>query len=98
MKEFYSNADIDVKRKLLSSTFPGSLIFSRKNSRTLSLNKAILLIISADKGFIKQKTGELFKNLTFTGTVESDRQIPNTILLHQNDICLPAFRQYFQHD
>ena len=85
MKEFYSKADIHVKRKLLSSTFPDSLIFSRKNCRTPSLNKAILLIMNADKGFRKQKTGELFKYLTFTGTVESIGVEPTTS-------CMPCKR------
>jgi hypothetical protein len=31
----------------------------------------------ANKGFRKQKTGELFKNLTFTGTVEKSGELSN---------------------
>ena len=84
-REFYSKADIQVKRKLLCSTFPNNLIFSREICRTPSINKAILLIISADKGFRKQKTGELFKNVTITGTVESIGVEPTTS-------CMPCKR------
>ncbi len=40
--KFYSNADIHGKRRLIGSTFPENLIFSKKNCRTASLNKGIL--------------------------------------------------------
>ena len=73
------------KRKLIGSTFPENLIFSKKNSRTASLNKAILLIMSVDNGFRKQKAGELFKNVTITGTVESIGVEPTTS-------CMPCKR------
>ena len=85
MKEFYAKSDIHLKRRLLCSTFPDNLIFSRKNCRTPTLNKAILLIMSADKGFSKQKTDVLFKNLTYTGTVESIGVEPTTS-------CMPCKR------
>ena len=67
IREFYSTADIMAKRKLISSTFPGNLIFSKEKCRTTSINKAILLIMNTDKGFRKQKNGELFRNLKYTG-------------------------------
>ena len=85
LKEFYSKADIMDKRKLIGSTFPGNLIFSKENCRTASLNKAILLIMSTDKGFGNKKTGELFRNLTFTGPVESIGVEPTTS-------CMPCKR------
>ena len=77
-REFYSNADIMAKRKLIGSTFPDNLIFSKEKCRTTSINKAILLIMNTDKGFRKQKTGELFRNLTYTGSVESIGVEPTT--------------------
>ncbi len=61
------------------------LIFSKENCRTASLNKAILLIMNTDKGFGKQKTGELFRNLTYTGPVESIGVEPTTS-------CMPCKR------
>ncbi len=85
MGEYYSKADIEDRRKLIGSTFPGNLIFSKEKCRTANINKAILLIMNADNGFRKQKTDVLFKNLTYTGTVESIGVEPTTS-------CMPCKR------
>ncbi len=85
MRAFYSNADIMAKRKLIGSTFPDNLIFSKEKCRTASINKAILLIMNTDKGSRKQKTDVLFKNLMYTGTVESIGVEPTTS-------CMPCKR------
>ena len=82
---FYFTADVPAKRKLLSSIFNGNLIFSKENCRTPSLNKALLMIMSVDKGFSQQKTGGLFKYLTYTGNVESIGVEPTTS-------CMPCKR------
>ena len=66
----YNKTDIQSKRKLLSSTFPEKLIFSKKNSRTPRLNEVIRLILNADKGFEGNIKGQLFKNLELSCQVE----------------------------
>ena len=86
MREFYASADIEVKRKLIGSTFPGNLIFSKEKCRTASINKAILLIMNTDKDLGKQKTGVQFKNLTYTGNVESIGVEPTTSCMPCNSI------------
>jgi len=74
---FYTDANIEIKRKLLGSIFPAQLFFSKEKSRTPRVNEAVRLILSASKGFSQQKTGQLFKNLTLSGEVDSTSNLSN---------------------
>ena len=67
--KLYDDADLINKQRIVSSTFPEKLIFDGKNSRTPSLNEVLHLALAADKGFRRQKTGQLSENLEISGLV-----------------------------
>ena len=65
-EEFYSNADVITKQKLLCSIFSSKLIFENKNYRTPKLNKGFNFIYQNIRELerIKTKNGrESFDNL-----------------------------------
>ena len=68
--KLYDDADLINKQRIVSSTFPEKLIFDGKKSRTPRLNEVLRLALAADKGFRRQKTGQLSKNLELSGQVE----------------------------
>jgi hypothetical protein len=59
---FYQNSNIDVKQKVVSSTFLQMIQISEKGSRTPKINEAVLLITATDKGFSEKKRNNSFKN------------------------------------
>lgn len=70
LKSIYTTSEIQTKRTILSSIFPEKLNFSKKNSRTLRINQAILLILNTDNSFRGNKKGQLFKNVELSRNVE----------------------------
>ncbi len=82
---FYRKADAHLRRKLLCSTFPSQLYFSREKSRTPRMNEAVRLILATSKGSRQNKTGQLFKNLELSGEVEVTGVEPVTF-------CMPCKR------
>jgi site-specific DNA recombinase len=85
ISRFYTEVNIEIKRKLLGSIFLGQLFFSKEKSRTTRLDEAARLILSVSKGFRQQKTGQLFKKLMLSGEVEVTGVEPVTF-------CMPCKR------
>ena len=83
--QLYENANLDNKQKIISSIFPGKIIFDGKKCRTPRLNEMISLIISADKGLDKIKTGQHKLNPMLSGLVENTGVEPVTS-------CMPCKR------
>ena len=54
-------ADAEVKRQLLSSTFPEKVYFSKSESQTPEINEAVRLILNTSKGLSKKKPDNCFK-------------------------------------
>ncbi len=55
ISEFYVGAEGKAKIKLLGSIFPEMIEFDGEKCRTTTINSAIALYLSADKGFSKKK-------------------------------------------
>ncbi|MBS1773903.1 MAG: recombinase zinc beta ribbon domain-containing protein [Bacteroidetes bacterium] len=62
MDKLFTTAALDVKRQIISSTFPEKLIFENNQYRTNSNNNVILLIAAMGKGFEKKKESKFSKN------------------------------------
>ena len=69
MGEFYGNASLEGKQQLISSIFPENLQFSKNKCRTPRINEALRLMLLVDKGFKKNKKGQLPKNLELSQKV-----------------------------
>ena len=44
MKEYYTNADLDIKQKIVGSIFPEKIIFYENKYRTTQTNELLLLL------------------------------------------------------
>lgn len=55
---FYSNANVEIKQKLLGSIFPAKLQFCDGSYRTTILNPALALILQKKNGLENEKTGQ----------------------------------------
>ncbi len=58
------------KASLIGSIFPEKLSFDGKQCRTTRINEVLRLALSIDKGFGKNKTGQLSKKLVLSRVVE----------------------------
>ncbi|QEC45890.1 recombinase family protein [Pseudobacter ginsenosidimutans] len=65
----YINGTIPEKRNIVSSMFPGKLIFDGTQHRTLRLNEVVSRICMLDAGFSKTKNRKTGKNLLLSGMV-----------------------------
>ena len=71
LDQLYFKAEIRNKQRIISSIFPGKLIFDGEKCRTQRLNEAISLIINTDNTFNKNKTGQKENISLLSGLVES---------------------------
>ena len=70
-------ADVFKKKRLLGSTFPEKIQISENKCRIEKMNRVLLLMLAADKGFMAKKNGQLFKNLKLSGQVEATWDLSN---------------------
>ena len=70
LDQLYLRANLENKQKMISSIFPGKIIFDGNKCRTERLNEMISLIISTDKGFDKKKARQHSINPMLSGLVE----------------------------
>ncbi len=66
----YNDAGLERKRSILSSTFPGKLIFDGIKSRTPRLSEVLRLALLTDKGLREKKNGQLAKYFELSAWVE----------------------------
>ncbi len=64
LPQYYQEAPIEVKHKIVGSIFPEKLVYREKNYRTAQVNQALALICSNinDFGEVKQKQTASFGN------------------------------------
>ena len=64
LPQYYQEAPIEVKHKIVGSIFPEKLVYQEKNYRTAQMNQALALICSNinDFGEVKQKRTANFDN------------------------------------
>lgn len=56
--QYYKNAEVANKQKIISSIFPENLIYENNQYRTTKINEIIRLLFSTSKGFRKNKAGK----------------------------------------
>jgi hypothetical protein len=66
----FENGDADTRSRLLGSIFPEMLEFDGEKCRTASINQALLLCLSIDKGSGPTKNRTLPEKLVVSGRVE----------------------------
>jgi len=62
ISEYYKNAGIEIKHKIVSSIFPENLVFKENSYRTPRLNELLLLLTSNINGFGRPKNKKTAKN------------------------------------
>ena len=58
LPEYYQNATLEIKQKMISSIFPEKLIFANGTYRTNRTNEVLSLLCSNDKGFSEKENGQ----------------------------------------
>ena len=66
---YFDEASLEVKRKMLSSIFPGKLTFENGKYRTDGLNPALAFILQKSSGLQKEKTGNIIISENVSGDV-----------------------------
>jgi len=88
----FGKPDVFRKKRLLGSTFPEKIQISENKCRTEKMNRALLLMLATDKGFMAKKNGQLFKNLKLSGQVEATGIEPvSKHILQKLSTCLFCF-------
>ena len=59
LRNYYSNASLDNKQKIIGLIFPQKIRFEKNNFQTIGENEILILLCNADKGFRQKKTGLL---------------------------------------
>ncbi len=67
LSEFYMNANVEIKQKLLGSIFPAKLHFRENSYRTTPLNSSLALIPQKNKGLENEKTGQILFEESLSG-------------------------------
>ena len=57
----FAKADVFKKKRLLGSTFPEKIQISENKCRIEKMNRVLLLMLAADKGFMAKKTDNFLK-------------------------------------
>ena len=70
LEKTFNQADPNLKREILSSTFPEKIIFDGKNCRTPRLNEVLYQILLIDKNIGENKNGQLHQKLKLSDKVE----------------------------
>ncbi|MBK7967105.1 MAG: hypothetical protein IPK10_18750 [Bacteroidetes bacterium] len=65
LKDFYKNASLDVKQKIIGSIFPQNLVFNQNEYRTNTINEAFRLITKT----INEIQGQKKQNATVSDSV-----------------------------
>jgi site-specific DNA recombinase len=78
LKEMYTFSDLEGKVRLLGSILPEKMAFDGKKGRTTRINELLRLSLLCDKGFRKNKTGQLSDFLVLSGVVENTGVEPVT--------------------
>ncbi len=58
LPEYYSNATLEIKQKMVGSIFPEKLVFAEGAYRTNRTNEVLSLLCSNSKGFSKKTNGQ----------------------------------------
>lgn len=58
LPEYYQNATLEIKQKMVSSIFPEKLVFANGAYRTNRTNEVLSLLCSNDKGFSEKEIGQ----------------------------------------
>ena len=66
----YKNADLNDKRRIISSIFPENLVFDGEKCRTPRINDVLRLILLIDKRDPQNKSGQIFEFLDVSAQVE----------------------------
>ena len=67
LSDFYMNASIQIKQKLLGSIFPARLHFREDRYRTTPLNPALALILQKNKVLENKKNGQTIFEESLSG-------------------------------
>lgn len=77
LSEYFQEANLEVRRKLLGSIFPVKLIFDAGKYRTPTLNLALAIILQKTNGLQKEKTGNIIISENVSGDVPLRGQFQN---------------------
>lgn len=69
LPEYFQEASLEIRRKLLGSIFPLKLIFQDGKYRTDGLNPALAFILQKSNGLQKEKTGNIVISENVSGDV-----------------------------
>lgn len=81
LPEYFEEADLEIRRKLLGSIFPVKLIFEAGKYRTPNLNPALAIILQKFNGLQKEKTGNIIISENVSGDVPKAGVEPTTFAL-----------------
>ena len=67
--KMYSNADVSVKREVVGSIFPESIVFSNKKVRTIRMNEVIKLLCPSMQVYEKKNSGQKTEKSALSASV-----------------------------
>ncbi len=76
--KFYSNADVSIKREILGSIFPESIIYSDNKVRTIRMNEVVKLLCPSIGTYEIKKRGRRHEKLPSSSKVNPKGLEPPT--------------------
>gem|GEM_PF-6546010 len=91
LPEYFEEADLEVRRKLIGSIFPVKLTFEAGKYRTAVLNPALAIILQKNKNLQNEKCGDILISENVSGDVPRTGLEPAHQLRYKNLnlVCLP---------
>ncbi len=81
LSKLWNDSTLEVRQQLLGSIFPEMIEFDGINCRTTSINQALALCLSIDKGSSEKENGTLPEKLVVSRWVENTGVEPVTSTL-----------------
>jgi hypothetical protein len=91
MPDYYSNAPLEVKQKIIGSIFPEKLLFENKTYRTSRLNEVIRLLTSNINDFEDVKKEKVDKIADLSSMAPPNTKSLNSLVFANDFLNRPAY-------
>ena len=88
MEKAYSAANLEIKRRLIGSIFPGKLIFDNSEYRTTRVNEFVSLICLNNRELVSKKNGSFENNFKKSVLVPKAGLEPAHLATHAPETCV----------